>query len=74
MGPAHQPHKAGPAILSIALSVFPARGVFVEIFLQIGPWTLSGYNFLLETPIEVNPKPTSLYHRSLYFGIIFTML
>lgn len=55
------------------LSIFQLRGLFVEIFLQIGPWTPSGYNFLLVTPFNVNPKPISLFHRAHSVGHTFTM-
>ena len=56
-----------------ARSVFPAEDLFVMISLQIGPWQKNPYNFLLATPFEVNPTPTSSFHRARSVGIIFIM-
>ena len=56
-----------------ARSVFPTEGQFVMILLQIGPWQKNPYNFLLATPFEVNPTPTSSFRRAHSVGIIFIM-
>jgi hypothetical protein len=55
------------------LSVFQLRGLVVEIFLQMGPWTSNGYNFLTVTPNQVIPKPTSSSLRARHAGIIFIL-
>ena len=52
-------------------SVFPAEGLFVMISLQIGPWQKTLHIFLLTTPNEVIPKPTSLFRRARSVGIVF---
>ena len=46
----------------------------MKVYLQMGPWQKNYHIFLLETPIEVKPTPTSLSRRALYVPIIFTMV
>ena len=53
--------------LQSALSVFPAEGLFVMISLQIGPWQKNLYIFLILTPNEVIPKPTSSFRRARWY-------
>lgn len=57
-----------------AHSVFPAKGLFVMILLQISPWQKNPYNFLLTTSNEVIPKPNSSSRRARSVGFIFTMV
>ena len=56
-----------------ALFVFLANGLFVSIFLQIGPWQKNSYIFSTTTQNEVIPKPTSSFRRARSVGHIFTM-
>ena len=60
-------------ISSSARSVFPVKDLFVDKFLQIGPWQSNPYIFLTVAPNQVNPKPMSSFRRARSDGIIVTM-
>ena len=58
-------HFSESVLPASVFSVLSLRGLFVVIFLQMGPRQSNTRIFLLTTPNEVIPKPTSSNHQAL---------
>ena len=51
----------------------PPGTCLLKFYSQIGPWCSTPHNSATVTSNEVNPKPTSSFHRARSDGTIFTM-